>query len=168
MTLTRAVSAFLTTQLLATIWAVAYRLPYEFGGHGAPDQVLRDFWSRGTALSAPAPLLAVLGLLSLLARRQGPLGTSATAILLVVMCIALVAGALEPAVYQALRGGFPPLERAGIFALTVLDLIVALLVIIVAGGRLRDRMVHHGAPGAGAVPNQRIRPTGRRGGGETT
>ena len=141
MLLTRAVSAFLFTQLIATLWAVAYRLRYEFGGRGAPDHVLGDFWSHGTALSAPAPFLAVLGVLSLVARRQGRLGTVATAILFLLMGVALVAGAGEPAVHRAIRGGFPLLERLGILILSVVGLAVALLVLLVAGSLLRDRLV---------------------------
>jgi hypothetical protein len=149
-TLTRAVAAFLGTQLLATTWAATYRLPYDFGGHGAPDQVLRDFWSHGTALSAPAPVLVVVGILSLLARRRGRAGTVATTILMLLMAVALITGVLEPAVRQALEGGFPLLERAGILVLTIVGLVLALLMIVIAGGELRHRIAG-GDAAAGAA-----------------
>ena len=144
MTLTRAVAAFLGTQLVATTWAVAYQLPYQFGGHGAPERVLRDFWSHGTALSAPAPVLVVVGILSLLARGHNRAGTVATAMLTLLMAVALITGVLEPAVRQALRGGFPLLERAGILVLTGVGLTLALLVMVVAWGELRDRVAGGG------------------------
>ena len=141
MTLTRAVAAFLGTQLVATAWAVVYRLPSQFGGRGAPDQVFRDFWSHGTALSAPAPILLVVGILSLLTRRRGRAGTIATPILMLLMAVALITGVLEPAVRQALRGSFPLLERTGILLLTAVGLTLALLVMVAAGRGLRHGTV---------------------------
>jgi len=60
--LSHAVSGLLTVQLLAAVWAVAFRLPYEFGGHGVSDRIFRNLWTRGTALSAPIVFLAVGGL----------------------------------------------------------------------------------------------------------
>ena len=150
MTLTRAVTAFLGTQLLATVWAVAYRLPYQFGGHGAPEHVFRDFWSHGTALSAPAPVLVVVGILAVLARGRNRARTVATALLILLMVLALITGILEPAVRQAVRGGFPLLERTGILILTIVGLALALLVMVVAGGEVRNRILGRGAAlGAG-------------------
>lgn len=145
MTLPRAVAAFLGAQLLSTTWAVAYQLPYQFGGQGAPERVLRDFWTHGTALSAPAPMLVVIGIVSLLAMRRGRTGTATTAILLVLMAVAVVAGILEPALRQALRGGFSPLVKRGILILTFVNLALALLVIVVAVRHLRDRFPLGGA-----------------------
>ena len=107
--------------------------------------MLQDFWSHGTALSAPAPILAGLGLLALIARRRGKLGTTATAILLVLMALALIAGVLEPVVRQALRGDFPPLPRIGILVLTIVDLVLAVVVLLAAGGQLRARVASDGA-----------------------
>jgi hypothetical protein len=137
MTLIRAVSTFLGIQLVATLWAVWYRLPYEFGGRGSPDHVLREFWSHGTALSAPAPLLVVVGLMAILARREGRIGTAAVVALLLVMVLAVIAGALEPAVRQALRGDLSPSENSGVLILTGLSLSAALLVVILAGAQAR-------------------------------
>ena len=150
MTLSRAVAAFLSTQILATIWAVAYQLPYQFGGHGAPDRVLQDFWSHGTALSAPAPVLIVVGIVSLLSLRRSRVGTVATAILILLMALAVLTGVLEPTVRQALTGGLPPLERAGILVLTVAGLTLAVLVMVVAGGQLRARFARSSG-GVGAA-----------------
>ena len=147
MTLTRAVGLFLSSQLLATLWAAVYRLPYEFGGHGAPDHVLRDFWSHGTALSAPALFLVALGLLSMVAGRRGRLGSAATAIVIVLMVIGLVTGVLEPALRRALQGGFPLFERTGILILTAMSLAATLLVGIVAVRHLRERL-RTSVPGA--------------------
>jgi hypothetical protein len=140
MTLTRAVATFLGIQLLATSWAVWNRLPYEFGGRGSPDHVLREFWSHGTALSAPAPLLVVVALVALLTRREGRLGTVAVGILLVIMGLSVIAGALEPAVRQALRGDLSPIENLGVLALTGLSLGTALTVMLVAGSQFRRRL----------------------------
>ena len=140
MTVTRAVGVFLSIQLLATFWAAVYQLPYEFGGHGAPDHVVRDFWSHGTALSAPAPFLLALALLSILAGRRGRLGSVATALVIPLMIIGLVTGVLEPVLRRALRGGFPLFEETGILLLTGMNLAATLLVGIVAVGHLRDRI----------------------------
>jgi len=145
MTLARAVGLFLSTQLLATLWAAVYKLPYEVGGHGTPDHVLRDFWSRGTALSAPAPFLLAVGLLALVAGRRGRYGAAAAVAVIALMILGVVAGVVEPALRRALRSGFPLLERTGILVFSGVSLAAALLVTVVAARHLRDHIFHAGA-----------------------
>jgi hypothetical protein len=61
------------------------------------------------------------------------------------MVLALITGILEPAVRQALRGGFPLVVRTGILVLTIVGLALALLVMVVAGGAIRNRIAGRGA-----------------------
>jgi hypothetical protein len=70
--------------------------PYQFTGPGAPDQVPRDFLSRGTLLSPPLPLLALFGVLALLIRKRGGFGVAANAAL-PVLCAIVVVGSLGEA-----------------------------------------------------------------------
>jgi hypothetical protein len=139
--LPRAVSGLLTVQLLAAVWAVAFRLPYEFGGHGASDRILRDLWTRGTALSAPIVFLAVFPVALVFARQHGPRGILGTAAILALSLVALIAGAKEPAVWEALDGGFPPLARGGILVFSGLSLLAALLTVVAAVTRLGRRQI---------------------------
>jgi hypothetical protein len=147
--LPRAVLGLLTVQLLAAAWAVAFRLPYEFGGHGASDRILRDLWTRGTALSPPIVFLAVFPAALVLARQPGPRGILGAAAILTLSLVALVAGAKEPAVWEALHGGYPPLARGGILVFTGLSLFAPLVTVIAAVTRLGNR------PGSRVLPNAR-------------
>lgn len=66
-----AVVAVLVLQAIGAVVAIANKLPYEVGGVGHPDNVVRDFFlGSGTALSAPFVVLVILAVLLLAARRQ--------------------------------------------------------------------------------------------------
>jgi hypothetical protein len=62
----------LILQFIGALISIAWKLPYEFGGTGDPDNVTQDFLTGGgTALSAPlVPLLIVAVFLILAARRD--------------------------------------------------------------------------------------------------
>ena len=137
MRLTTALRFFLVVQLLATVWAIVYRLPYAFGGTGSPDRVFEDFWTRGTALSAPAPFLLLLAVFGVISRRKNRVGTVAAGLSVVMLIVAVVAGLFEPAFTRALQGEIPMVPATGVLVLIVCSLITALYALGDAVGRLR-------------------------------
>src|SRR5262245_58139777 len=94
----------LILQFIGALISIAWKLPYEFGGTGNPDNVMQDFIrGGGTALSAPLiPLLFVVMFL-ILASRRDAWGTLATGCIVLCSLLFIVAGVQEPILWRTLR-----------------------------------------------------------------
>ena len=99
-----AVVGLFALQGIGTIVAIVKKLPYEVGGVGDPDNIVRDFlFGSGTALSAPFVVLVILALLLLATRRQDRWGTIALGAIALLTAVMTTFSVLEPIVLRTLR-----------------------------------------------------------------
>ena len=111
---------------LASLVAIALKLPYAVGGVGDPNTVAEDFLVHGTALSAPLVTLIILVILILGVRRVGVWGMLAHILLILLGVVFTVAGFMEPITLRILQN--PPLTAQGIgIVLLALDLLYPLI-----------------------------------------
>jgi len=122
------------------VWAIAFGLPYEFGGAGSPDRVFQDAWTHGTALSAPIPFLALMVLLGFASRRPGRSGTTATIVLMILLVMSAVAGLFEAAWRRALFGEIPRTAATGVLVLTLLGMMCVCSALVEEWRRLRPAL----------------------------
>ena len=89
--------AFGAFALVATVVAIAQRLPYQFGGTGDPDSVAADAFLHGTGVSAPLIFVLVIIVLAWVAGRRGWIGIGAAAVVALLGIVGIFAGLMEPA-----------------------------------------------------------------------
>jgi hypothetical protein len=121
----------LILQLIGAFVSIAWKLPYEFGGTGDPDQVMHDFMrGGGTALSAPLIPLLLLIVLVVLADRRDLWGMLAMGGIVLLAILFAVAGSQEPILWRTLRspsfGGFDVI----VLALGLEGLLLSLLMLV--------------------------------------
>jgi hypothetical protein len=131
----------LVLQGVGAAFAIAHRLPYEFGGLGDPNNVATDFiGGGGTALSAPLiPLLIFAGLIRLSLRRDR-WGTLAVLAMVPVSALFTVAGSQEPILWRTLQSGIFGLFEIVIVALGVAGLVLAPIMLVLAVMELIERI----------------------------
>ncbi len=103
-----AAMAYLAIAMSGAFIAITQKVPYQFGGQGDPNNVLRDFvQGSGTAMWPPLGALAILALAALLVTRRGWLGNIGV-IVLVLLGFLFMAGALgEPLTFNSLDPANP-------------------------------------------------------------
>lgn len=65
----------LATIVIGLVVSFAYKLPYEFGGHGDPNKMAEDFVAHGTALAPPLVPIILLIAFTILAPSRKWWGT---------------------------------------------------------------------------------------------
>ena len=105
---------------LSTIFAIANKLPYEFGGTGDPNTVVADSITHGTAMSPPITVLILLVILAILTLRRGWLGIVGILGAMLLAILFLVAGLAEPIIWRTLQ-----VRTFGVFEFLILALSVA-------------------------------------------
>jgi hypothetical protein len=114
--------------IIGLVISVAARWPAEFGGVGDPDNVLGEFFTRGTLLAAPPPPLIALAVGVVLALRGGRwLGALGLLTMIVVAALFIIGTLGEPLRPQA---SDPPIAflfawQAGFIALSAAQIALA-------------------------------------------
>jgi hypothetical protein len=124
---------FFALQIIGTVIAIAYKMPYEVGGQGGPNNVARDFLTGGgTALSGPLAVLVLLAVLIGLGHRQGRLGNLALVGTVFLGALATVFGAQEPIAMRMLQAASFGLFEAVVVALAWGSIIVSALLVVLS------------------------------------
>ncbi len=126
---------------IGTVVSIVYKLPYEFGGRGDPNTVLRDFVAGGgTALSPPMPPMILAVVFTILAPSPRWWGTVGVVGLCIFGSQYAIGESQEPIVWRALRSStFGPFE-AVVALLGVGGMLLGILVFLFGVMELIDRV----------------------------
>ena len=121
----------LILQFIGAFISIAWKLPYEFGGRGDPNNVAQDFLhGGGTALSAPLIPLLILSVFLMLASRRDWWGMLAIGGIVLSSMLFIVAGLQEPILWRTLRSSsFGAIEMI-VIALGVAGNLLSLLMLL--------------------------------------
>ena len=127
--------------LIGLVISVAARWPAEFGGVGDPDNVAREFFSRGTLLAAPlAPLVALVVSAFLALRAGGWLRVLGLVGLMVIGVLFIIGTLGEP---QRPEASDPPVVF--LLAWQAVFIAISAMQIVLAGAELFQRVRPRGA-----------------------
>lgn len=126
----------LATIVIDLVVSFVYKLPYEFGGHGDPNSMAGDFVAHGTALAPPlVPIILLIAFTFLASSRRwwGTLSVFGLILLGMLFTIGQLGESFVP-------GNFTGFGAAGIGALRVAGIILAVLMVVFGTLELVGRM----------------------------
>lgn len=131
----------LLTIVVDLVVSFVYKLPYEFGGHGDPNNMAADFVAHGTALAPPLVPIILLVVFTILAPSRRWWGTLSV-VGLILLGVLFAVGQLGE---SFVPGGFTGSGAVAIGILRVVGIFLAVLMVVFGAlelvGRMRARRV---------------------------